>query len=97
MSQGANAARHLLHDCAHRLHVDARRRKQGFQNALAAQILAGLAQLLLGTALDAHLASQRVAVGMQTGRGKADEHVALAHALGIEHTRTVDQAHAETG
>ena len=41
--------------------------EQGFQNALAAQVLASLAQLLLGTALDAHLAGQRVAIGMQAG------------------------------
>ena len=97
MSQSADAAGHLLHDRAHRLHVNARRREQGFQNALATQVLASLAQLLLGTALDTHLAGQRVAVGMQAGRGEADEHVAFAHAFGIEHARAIDQAHAETG
>lgn len=34
VSQSADAAGHLLHDRAHRLHIDARRRKQGFQNGL---------------------------------------------------------------
>ncbi len=82
---------------AHGLHVDARGREQRVLQAGAVQLLALEAQLVVGLALHAHLAGERVAVGVQAARRQADQHVALAHGRGIEHLRPVHHAHAEAG
>ena len=82
---------------AHGLHVDARGREQGVLQARAVQLLALEAQLVVGLALHAHLAGERVAVGVQAARRQADQHVSLAHGRGVEHLRPVHHAHAEAG
>ena len=81
----------------HLLHVDARRSEQRLAHRLAVERVNGGQKLLGALPLHAHLARERVAIGVQTRRRKSDEHIALAHAFGIEHLRTIDHAHREAG
>ena len=90
-----HVARQIAQAIEHGLHVNTGGRDKGVAKRLAIELGHGSRELFGGFALNEHLAHERIAVGMETARTQAHEHVAFHDAVGTDHLRAIDNAHGE--